>query len=201
MPGSLTDLPSGASQGAQVIHALYGNVLALAILLSLAALVPLVVFVVRYRWKPGEIGPARTMSRRSFLVLQAAFLIVPSLGLGAVGVWSEQALVAAEPPEGTLHVQVIGHQWLWEFRYESNNTTLLGELRVPAREVVDLNVTSADVVHSLFVPDLALRVDAVPGRFNHERIYPTVPGVYEGRCGQFCGIGHPVMPATIVVEG
>jgi cytochrome c oxidase subunit 2 len=112
------------------------------------------------------------------------------------------------------YVEVIGHQWFWEFFYPANGTDVKtsydaatgsvsgGALWATPGEVVQVNVTSADVVHSFNIPNLGIRIDAIPGRTNHFAF--TVPTVASGtefliQCTEFCGTFHAVMRAYLVV--
>jgi cytochrome c oxidase subunit 2 len=73
-------------------------------------------------------------------------------------------------------------------------------LHLPAGTPVDIVVTSKDVIHAFWVPTLAGKVDAVPGRTNRLRIQADRPGQYEGQCNEFCGLGHAVMRFVVFVH-
>lgn len=102
------------------------------------------------------------------------------------------------PPEGpALQVDVTGHQWWWHVYYPNTNRTLKDEVYIPVGRPVDLHLTSADVIHSLWVPRLAGKLDAIPGRTNVLRIQAREPGKYRGQCAEFCGLHHAHMQITI----
>ena len=122
--------------------------------------------------------------------------------------------VDALPSHPTEYVNVIGHQWFWEFCYPANATcfnvtyddttgnTSGGALWAPPGSTVQVNVTSVDVVHSFNIPGLGVRIDAIPGRVN-QFAFP-VPSVSAGtqyliQCTEFCGTFHGVMRAYLVV--
>ena len=112
-----------------------------------------------------------------------------------------------------LNVDVTGHQWYWEFQYTDPYGSQLsngtgqdfsnGTLWVPQNAIVWINVSSADVVHSFNIPQLGVRIDAIPGRINH--YWFTIPsGTAVGtrflaQCTEFCGAGHYDMRAWIIV--
>lgn len=98
----------------------------------------------------------------------------------------------AREPEGALQVEVIGHQWWWEYRYE-NGVVAANELHIPVGRPVYLTLKSADVIHSFWVPKLAGKTDLVPGRVNNMTIEAVTPGEYLGQCAEYCGLSHANM--------
>lgn len=102
----------------------------------------------------------------------------------------------AREPENALKVEVIGHQWWWEYRY-ANGLVTANELHIPTDRPVLLDLRSADVIHSYWVPKLAGKQDAVPGRSNHLTIRATEPGEYLGQCAEYCGLSHANMRAKV----
>ncbi len=119
----------------------------------------------------------------------------------------------ALPAHPTEYVEVIGHQWYWEFKYTNGtdvnstydaatNTVSGGALWAPPGAVVQINVTSADVIHSFNIPQLGVRIDAIPGRMNHFAF--TVPNAAAGseyliQCTEFCGTYHGIMRSFLVL--
>jgi len=95
-------------------------------------------------------------------------------------------------------VRVIGHQWYWEFRYPDNSSTI-STLWIEEGKLVQIDVTSTDVIHSFYVPSFGVKIDAVPGRVNHQWITYPVAGNYSGQCAEFCGLAHAGMLITVVV--
>ena len=89
-----------------------------------------------------------------------------------------------------LRIDVTGHQWWWEIRYPDAGIVLKNELHLPAGVPVDIHVTSADVIHSFWVPRLAGKLDMIPGRTNILRLQADAPGHFRGQCAEFCGTGH-----------
>jgi cytochrome c oxidase subunit 2 len=102
-------------------------------------------------------------------------------------------------------VTVIGHQFWWEFRYPALHITTANELHIPASSVdtprpTFLKLTSADVIHSFWVPRLAGKVDLLPNRINELWMDPHTPGLYEGQCAQFCGVQHAKMLLRVYAD-
>lgn len=98
--------------------------------------------------------------------------------------------IAGQAP---LRIEVTGHQWWWEVRYPDTGIKLKNELHIPTGIPVDVHVTSADVIHSFWVPRLAGKLDMIPGRTNILRLKADTPGRFRGQCSEFCGLGHAHM--------
>jgi len=101
-----------------------------------------------------------------------------------------------------LHVRIIGHQWWWEVQYSSDSgagqVQTANELHIPVGRPVQLQMTSQDVIHSFWVPNLQGKRDLIPGRTTHISLVADQPGRYEGQCAEFCGFQHAKM--RIVVD-
>jgi cytochrome c553 len=103
----------------------------------------------------------------------------------------------AKAQGGPLPIRVDGHQFYWQFTYP-NHAVSIGELHVPAHRVVTVNIHSADVAHSWWIPQLGGKFDAIPGITNHTWFQAERPGTYVGTCGEFCGVYHAEMAARVV---
>jgi cytochrome c oxidase subunit 2 len=109
------------------------------------------------------------------------------------------------PPNGkSLNIQVIGRQYIWQYVYPgANEPDGLGapysyeEMVVPTNTTVTLDIVSADVVHSWWVPQLGGKFQAVPGYHNYTWFKISKPGVFRGQCALLCGRGHARMIATV----
>ena len=105
------------------------------------------------------------------------------------------------PPRNTaMTIDVIGHQWWWEVRYPGTNAVTADEIHIPINTRVNIVATTADVIHSFWVPQLARKVDEIPGRFNRVLLYAATPGRYRGQCSQFCGFQHANMGLFVVAQ-
>jgi cytochrome c oxidase subunit II len=108
--------------------------------------------------------------------------------------------IAAPPPSAAdINVNVIGHQWWWEFNYPDLKISTANELVVPVGRPIQINLTSADVIHSFWVSQLAGKTDAIPGQPNKMWITADQIGTYEGQCSEFCGIEHALMRQRVIV--
>ncbi len=93
------------------------------------------------------------------------------------------------PAPGTVEIGVQARRYAWDFRHPGGRVET-GVLHIPAGRPVDLVITSADVIHSVWIPRLAGKMDAIPGHANRLRIVAARPGRYRGECAEYCGTGH-----------
>lgn len=102
-----------------------------------------------------------------------------------------------------LKITVVGRQWAWSFEYpnpgSTKKLTTFGEMIIPVGEVVGLDITSKDVIHSWSIPRLSGRLDAVPGQTNSTWVRADAIGTYYGQCTEFCGLSHAFMSAKVTV--
>jgi len=127
-------------------------------------------------------------------------LVVLALLFGYSTVRSVALLKPA--PDDALLVTVIAHGWWWEVRYrgpDGADVVSANELRLPVGRPVRLALTASDVIHSFWVPQLAGKVDMVPGRINHLALVAQRAGIYRGQCAEFCGVAHARMALQAVV--
>jgi cytochrome c oxidase subunit 2 len=103
------------------------------------------------------------------------------------------------PDTGDEEIHVRGYQWEWQASYPEANVTTEGEIVIPADENVTIWLTSDDVIHSLFLPELGVKQDAFPGHYTRARTIISEPGRYGAVCAEFCGAGHSHMEADVVV--
>jgi cytochrome c oxidase subunit 2 len=99
-----------------------------------------------------------------------------------------------------LTLEVVAHQFWWEVRYPAQNVVTANEIHIPAGQPVDVRVTSADVVHSLWVPELAGKTDVIPGQTNDMWLQASQPGEYRGQCAEFCGLQHAHMAFLVIAD-
>jgi cytochrome c oxidase subunit II len=112
--------------------------------------------------------------------------------------------LASDQDTPPITIEVIGHQWWWELRYRdslaSNNFTTANELHIPVGRPIRLYLTSHDVIHSFWVPNLHGKRDLTPGYIAQSWIQADRPGIYGGLCAEFCGHQHAKMRLTVIAE-
>lgn len=126
-----------------------------------------------------------------------ALPVVVSLFVFASTIRTSWALRAA-PNLETVTITIIGHRWWWEVQYPDQGFTTANQLYVPVGQSVRLNVTSADVIHSFWAPQLSFKRDLIPGQMNATWLQADEPGVYRGLCSEFCGLQHAQMMFMVV---
>ena len=169
----------------------------------------LILFIVRFRnaGRPRDVeGP----QIRGHTRLELLWTAIPVLILAGIITFVFYKLpgikdVPAATAQGSkLTVNVEGRQFYWRYRYP-NGAVSINELRLPVDRPVELVITAPDydVNHSWWVPTLAGKMDAIPGKVNHlSFVTPSEPGVFVGQCAEFCGIQHAMMLTRVrVVEG
>jgi len=109
-------------------------------------------------------------------------------------------LVPTTVPSDALVIEVVGHQFWWEVRYPDAGVTVTNELHLPVGRPVKLQLTSADVIHSFWVPALAGKLDLLPDHPNTLVLEADEAGVHRSRCAEFCGLEHTKMVLTVVAE-
>lgn len=128
-------------------------------------------------------------------------VIVPVVILAVLAVVTVQATSELRKPEaGALQVQVVGKRWWWQVDYVGTRLTTANEIHLPAGRPVELQLESDNVIHSFWVPELAGKVDMIPGQHNVLRFTPRTPGTYIGECAEFCGLEHARMGFVVVVQ-
>jgi cytochrome c oxidase subunit 2 len=135
-------------------------------------------------------------------ILELAWTLAPAIVLVMIAVPTITTIWEVDQPTDdadALVIEVVGHQWWWEFRYPEYDIVTANELYLPAGRTVDLRLTSADVIHSFWIPRLAGKRDVVPGRENHLWFKADSVGRYIGQCAEFCGLSHALMKLEAVV--
>jgi len=110
----------------------------------------------------------------------------------------------AQHPSRALTIELIGHQWWWEVQYDdpdpSKRLVTANEIHIPTGQPVQFKLSSTDVIHSFWVPNLNGKRDLIPGYTSSHWITADTPGVYRGQCAEFCGLQHAKMALDIIAE-
>ena len=148
-----------------------------------------------------------------FPTLAVMWILVPTLGF----LYNTEFFL--EHVNTAMSIDVIGHQWYWSYEYrldnysefcqvsfdsildvdavENANLEVDRRVVIPTDVYISITVTSTDVIHSWAVPQLGLKVDAVPGRLSNAVLYTFMDGVYFGQCSELCGVLHGFMPICV----
>jgi cytochrome c oxidase subunit 2 len=126
-----------------------------------------------------------------------ALVLIPLIGYGLAAGERLLPLPFMKPPR----IEVQAERWRWRFSYPDHGGAVSeGVLHLPAGMPVDLVVSSRDVIHSLWIPRLAGKIDVIPGRVNTLRLQADTPGRYQGQCAEFCGLEHTRMRFEAIVH-
>jgi cytochrome c oxidase subunit 2 len=156
----------------------------------------LVYAIFRFRGKPGDPEPHQTHGNTTVEII---WTVIPALILAAIAVPTVKAIFQtnATPGKDALTIEVVGHQWWWEFRYPEYNLTTANEIHIPVGRTVSLRMGSSDVIHSFWVPQFAAKRDVFANRETRMWFKAEVEGEYPGQCAEFCGIQHGRMAYRI----
>ena len=134
--------------------------------------------------------------------LEFWWTLLPTLLVIALAVMSTRVWYLVQYGTGApgFAVEVIGHQFNYEFRYPGLQGSVYNEMHLPLGRPVRVLVSSADVIHSFWVPEFRLKADTVPGLVQNLNFTPQVAGTYLIECTEFCGLNHSEMQARLVVD-
>jgi len=145
--------------------------------------------IFRFRGKPGDPEPQQVHGNTT---IEIVWTLIPALILAAIAVPTVRGIFEtnARPGADALKVEVIGHQWWWEFRYPDLNITTANEVHIPVGQTVSFHMGTVDVVHSFWPPRFAGKRDVFPNRETRLWFKAEAAGEYPGQCAEFCGIQH-----------
>jgi cytochrome c oxidase subunit II len=149
----------------------------------------LIYAIFRFRGKPGDPEPHQIHGNTTVEII---WTVIPALILAAIAVPTVKAIFQTNttPGKDALTIEVVGHQWWWEFRYPEYNLTTANEIHVPVGRTVSLRMGSTDVIHSFWVPQFAAKRDVFANRETRMWFKAEAEGDYPAQCAEFCGIQH-----------
>ena len=163
------------SEFAKHIDFMYMAIFWLSVVMFFGLMIPMFWFAWRYRFKPGRVTPHQTHNT----VMEIAWTVIPLLLCVALFFWGIIGYMQfAVGPGESMEIQVTAKQWLWQFEFP-DGTRAVNELHVPVNKSIHLVMTSEDVLHDFYIPDMRVKRDIVPGPLH--RIL-----VYAGNCGRAC---------------
>ena len=189
-------LPPRGTALAEQIDITFLGIYWLSVVLFLGITIPAVYFAWRYRYKPGRVTPHQTHNT-TLEVIWSVLPLILCVGIFFWGLDGYMKLVVA--PGEAMEVLVTGKQWLWTFEYPDGSRTV-NDLHTPLNKPIKLVMTSDDVLHAFFVPDMRVKHDVVPGRYTQVWFTPIVPGVHTFTCAEYCGKDHSKMKGVLTVE-
>jgi cytochrome c oxidase subunit 2 len=150
---------------------------------------------------PDDPHPGEKPSWFVVVGMGVVFPLIVVVALFIVGDWAIVNVTQAPAASSTaMTVDAVGHQWYWEFRYPGTKAVTADEMHIPVDTRINLVATTADVIHSFWVPELNRKIDTLPGQQNRILLYSNKVGVFRGQCAEFCGLQHAHMGMLVFVQ-
>src|SRR6202162_4751450 len=205
-------LQEAASPVMEQIISFHNWLLVIITVITLFVFGLLVAVVVKFNARANPV-PSRTTHNT---LIEVAWTLIPVMILVGIAIPSFKLLFQElDIPKADLTIKATGKQWYWSYAYPDNGKfefdslmaqdkqpRLLGvgnESVVPGDEVVRVETTGADVIHSFAVPAFGIKIDAIPGRLNETWFKATKLGMFYGQCSELCGKDHAFMPIVVRV--
>src|SRR5918911_1758023 len=184
-----------ASDGAGQISQLFWFTLVLATIVFVLVEGLLIYSSLRFRRRAplAAVEPPQIHGNTRLEVMWAAVPALILVGLFGITVTRLGELSQIPATPDAMHISVTGRQFSWEFGYGNSGVKTTNDLRLPVGQQVVFDVTSLDVIHAFWVPDLWGQIDANPGRVNHITYTANQVGEFRGVCAMLCGSGHSGM--------
>lgn len=205
----ITDIFNPQSLPAEMIMTTAMVVLWITLGIFVVVTTLLVFIVIRYRQKSNDDGSEPPQIYGSTNI-ELAWTVIPILITVVLILVTSRTIGEIQNkafPENALQIRLVGHQWWWEIHYPDLGIITANEIHVPMSSrdpakarPTHLELQSADVIHSFWVPQLAGKTDLVPNRTNRTWIEPYEPGVYFGNCAEYCGTQHANMLLRVIVH-
>ncbi len=165
--------------------------------------VVLVLLFVALLKRRGADGGVPDTRRGGLWIPAVGGIAIPVVVLAALFALTLRTLPRTSPASASatgLTIQVVGRQWFWDVTYPGKGVRTANELHIPVGVPVNVEVSSGDVVHSFWVPELNRKIDMIPGQTNRVTLEADRPGVFRGQCAEFCGLQHAHMAFYVVAE-
>jgi cytochrome c oxidase subunit 2 len=161
--------------------------------------VVLILVAIRYRRRAGDRLPPQI---HGSTIIEVLWTTGPVLVVGLILFATLPVIfrTQAPAPASAMDVEVIGHQFWWEFQYPNANVVTANELHLPVGQTVNLLLHSDDVIHSFWIPALGGKRDAFPGHTNYIWMTPNSTGDFPGQCYQLCGYSHGNMRERAIIQ-
>ncbi|VVC75578.1 Cytochrome c oxidase subunit 2 [Aquicella siphonis] len=213
------NMPYGVTPVSHDIYRLHMTALIICCLIALIVFGLIAYSIIMFR-KSRHAVPAQFSENRLIEIIWTTipFLILIALAIPATRILAD----IHNTDESAITIKITGHQWKWEYEYLDNGVRFFSYLSTPLDQIyghaakspwfllevdkpmlvpvntkVKLLITSDDVIHSWWVPELGIKQDAIPGFINENWINVTAPGEYRGQCAELCGVNHGFMPIVV----
>jgi cytochrome c oxidase subunit II len=192
-------MPNSASNFAAGIDGMFDFLLWVSVVCMIGVAVAIVYFCRRYRATSREANEAAQSQADHSNALEVTWSIIPLfVVIGVFVVGFQQFVNLRTSPRAAYEVHATGQRWKWGFEYPEGLTH--PELHVPIGKDVRMLIQSVDVLHSLFIPEFRVKMDAVPGRYTELWFNATQEGTFPIYCAEYCGTAHSDMLSRVVVH-
>ncbi|HEX9726875.1 MAG TPA: cytochrome c oxidase subunit II [Gemmatimonadales bacterium] len=187
------------SDGGTAIDRLFSQIFWWAVVVFVVVESALLYTVIRFRARPERGDPKHVHGNT---LMEISWTLAPAAILVFIAVPTILTIFETDgsAPANAIQVEVIGHQWWWEFRYPQLDLVTANELHIPQGHPVQLIMSSADVIHSFWVPKLHGKRDVMPGRTTRLAFTADSVGTFLGQCAEFCGASHANMRMRVMVQ-
>lgn len=211
-------LPPRASVEGEQVDVMFTVIFVVTMIAMVGVFAVLIVFLIKYRYRSGRRATfihGHHQAEVIWTLTPAVILVV--LGILSIRVWGQLRMDKPGPERRTTEIEVLAQQFNWNFRYpgrdgrfgtpddvgsfeaDSEKSPLTGVFRVPVGRTVRIHLMSRDVLHSFFLPNMRIKMDAVPGLRGDLWFTPTQVGRYDLACAELCGPQHYTMAGTLIV--
>lgn len=184
---------------ARLVDSLFRTTVWWAIVVFVLVEGALLLALFKFRGRPDDPEPKQVHGNT---VLEVVWTIIPAFILVMIAVPTIKTIFRTSDyaTGDVVQIEVIGHQWWWEFRYTGLGVVTANEMHVPVGKTINLRMTTVDVLHSFWVPQFAAKRDVFPGRHNPLWFKAEVTGTFSGQCAEFCGVQHGRMGLRVISE-
>lgn len=218
------NMPVGVTEISRQTHNLHMIIIIICVVIGIVVYGALVWSLFKYRKSKG----AKSASWHESTTVEIIWTVIPFLILIGMAIPATQVLRDIyDTSDSELDIMVTGYQWRWQYEYlgdEGENVSFFSNMSTPQEQIDNLTdkgenyllevdeplvipvdtkvrflITAADVIHSWWIPEFALKKDAVPGFINESWVNVEEPGTYRGQCTELCGRDHGFMPVVVEV--
>jgi cytochrome c oxidase subunit 2 len=214
------NMPKGVTEISREVYSLHMLIFWICVVIGIGVFGVMFYSILKHRKSKGH----EAAQFHESTTVEIAWTIVPFLILIGMAIPATQTLIAMEDTSGAdLTIKVTGYQWKWEYEYIDEGISFFSNLSTPREQIENLAakgenyllevdnpvvvpvnkkvrflITANDVIHSWWVPNLAVKKDAIPGFINEAWTRIEQPGTYRGQCTELCGKDHGFMPVVVV---
>lgn len=213
------NMPEGVTRISQNVHGLHMTIFYICVVIAVVVFGVMLYSIIYHRKSRG----AKAANFHESTTVEIIWTIVPLLILVGMAVPATSTLIDMyDSTEAEVDVQITGYQWKWRYTYLNHDVDFFSNLSTPQEQIENLEeksenyllevdnplvlpvntkirflMTAEDVIHSWWVPDLAVKKDTIPGFINEAWTIIDKPGIYRGQCTELCGKGHGYMPIVV----